>query len=586
LKDLTIRLKLDRTQARAATEAQIADHKRIAESADDVARRERKSNQQSLTDAQVSARAKQKLIQEGNAARIKAAVDAEHAEKKSNETTLSGLVAIGSQTLVAVGAASQLLSVMRQVAEVTEEAARRQRELQKDFVNQRDELAELAAIQGKVADNKFVEAHAQFNVDTRMKPRESIEFRKEFAGSGAQFVGKNIDQAEYDELEKQAAQMATARGMEPGVAGDFFGKVLGLKDFSKFGNQASEQALATGNSAIEIMKRGSGNNNTLASQYSMVASSMLNEDSMKGLIQDPNELATLISTAAEKSPAGAAETVKGAARGMRDFDGDAKPLLDAAGVNASTGLIDGIKKIAPILEKEAKESGVKIDDIINKYFHANLSAEAIGILVNKGVSGGIFKDREDLVAGRIAGQPRIDGPGPAMDTIKQFQDSERGMVRQVDAQAEQQKTEKGAAGSGAELLRRQAEKRLTDRGELGTTQSDQDDFWFKVTRLGLIDPKDKKLDDETVKMLQERGKPKNVPVSDMLLWQDDSVEGKNKAIQGKIKEIEAAGGNPFVEAMNANTKVMEEQNRMMAKAAPPAVPPQLRGPPGVVTRQP
>lgn len=597
MKDLTIRLKLDRTQERQQTQEAIADAGRTADAFKRATRErreaEKRASKESLTEAQVAEKAKLALIRQTNQQRVKAAVDAKRAESQASESAIGGLRGIAGSTLVAVGAADRLLSVMRSYGQVVEEAARRQRELQRNFIDSREAAAELAAIMGRPADNAFVAANQAFNTRTGMKPGEGLDFRSAFQNQGAQFAGKNMTQAEFDQFEAKSAQLALARKIDPGIAGQFFGGVAGQKNFGQ-GDQAAEDALAIGNASIEILKRGAGDNAVLVRQLTELNSSLLNDDALRGVVQSPNETAMLISAAAERSPSGAKEMTAAALRGLRDFNGDAKSLLDAAQVTPQTGTIQALRAIAPIVEKEARESGAKVDDVLKKYFHDHLTAEGIGVFLNKGVSGGIFADREALLAGQIPGQPAIAGPAAAQATIDAHLNSERGMVRSADALTEQQMLEKGGAGSAAELLRRQAINNLTRSGKIGTTEADSQDWWSNLFGLGLTDSKERRIDEEQVRMLQERGKARGVDINGFMYYDDNSVEGKNRATNAAMDQIRAAGGNPLVDALAANTAVVAENNRLMQQQqnnpnrttpiGPPLPPAPGRGAPTVFTR--
>jgi hypothetical protein len=586
MKELVIKLKMDRSQAAQAADEQVKDHRKIADSADSAARQTRKANTAAYSEQQVQARATAQIVAKANADRVKAAVDAAVGEQKAHKATSVSILDMYATANLAEKGFQGLLKVANGIRDAFKEADQYSRGLRGGFTQERESLAELAAIQGKAPDNAFVAANAAYNTRAGFKPAEGIAFRSEYANSGAQYAGKNISQAEYEQFELQAGQLAVARGMNPKESGDFAGKVLGLKDFTKFGDQASEQALATQNSALEVLKRGSGDNAVLIAQFNKVASSMLSEDQYRGVESDPDKLAAMISVAAEKSPTDAAETVKGALRAVRAFgDPNARPMLDAAGVTPTTSPIDAFRSIGKVAEAEARAKGMKVSDVLASYFHNNLEAEGLGVMINKGLSGGIFDDRAALVAGAVPGMPSISGPGPALATIAQYQGTERGQLRVAEAATKE--TELGLGGQNSRLqgLEEQAKRNLLARGETGTTGAEIADFFMSATSFGQLDPKQGRLRGEMSTILANRANAAGLAAytDPTRIGNGFSTEAVNQEYNKALTAVEKAERDKAVAAMQANTKAIEDQNRMMQKQTP-AIPAPLAAPRPVPTR--
>lgn len=586
MKDLTIRMRLDRSQAAQATKEHIADAARM-----ESATKESVAGQVNAIGA--GAKASTGII--GDAARKnvaatrtvgKAATEAGDAINAAGRRGAGGMLEMSAAVGLVENGLSKLVGVARAVRDTIQEAARIGREMQRQFTDERERVAELAAVMGKDADNKFTLENANFNKEVGMKPAEGLDFRLGYQNTGAQYAGKTIPQEEFEEFEQQAAKMATARKLNPGVAGDFFGSVLGFKSFTKFGDKASEEALATGNASIEVLKRGKGDNAILVKQLAELNSSLLNEDSLKGAITDPNISAMLISTAAEKNQGEAAGMTQAALRGLRDFNGDAKPLLDKAGVVPSMNPIESLRKIQPVVEAEAKEKGLNVDDVLKTYFKDHLTSSGIGVFLNKGVSGGIFHDREDLLAGKIPGIPAVSGTGPAMDVLKKFDDSERGQLRKADAAKEEATLDRGAKTSRMEILRQQAIGELTKEEKIDTTASMlMDNLVWKPLTGFTIDPREMSIEGRMGEIVGRRGKAAGVDIQPGPLMGYHTAEGMNENFGRAMDRISAAGGDPMkdlgakldanAKALEANTKEMEAQRRKPPEnkpAGPPVAP--------------
>lgn len=500
----------------------------------------------------------------------KAATEAGGAIREAGQAGAAGLLEMSAAVELVENGLNKLVGIARTVRDTIQEAARISRDMTKGFTDERERVAELAAVMGKPADNKFTLENANFNKEVGFRPGEGLDFRENFQNVGQQYAGKTISQKEFAEYEKQAGKMGLARKLEPGVAGDFFGSVLGFKDFSKFGDKASEEALATGNASIEVLKRGKGDNATLVKQLSELNSSLLNEDSLKGAITDPNISAMLISAAAEKNPAEASQMTQSALRGLRDFGGDAKPLLDKAGVTPAMDPITSLRRIQPVVEAEAKAKGLTNDDVLKTYFKDHLTQSGIGVFLNKGVSGGIFKDREDLLAGKIPGMPAITGQKAAMDVLEGFDASERGQLRKAEAGTKETELGKGGANSRLAILREQATDELKKEGAIDTTSSMlMDNFVWKPLTGFTIDPREMSIEARQGEIIRRRGKAAGVDIPAGPLMGYHSVEGMNENFNAAMDKIAAGGGNPLADLaakIEANTKVVEQNTKEMQAA--------------------
>ncbi|AGA31662.1 hypothetical protein Sinac_7631 (plasmid) [Singulisphaera acidiphila DSM 18658] len=372
-----------------------------------------------------------------------------------------------------------------------------------------------------------------------MKPAEGQAFLTELYNSGAQFKGVNIGDKEFDQYSKQLAQLAIAKGMSPAETGNLGGTVLGLQDFSKFGDNASEKALGKANSAVSIMGRGKGRNATLLSQFSMLSSSAMNEDEMKGVFTDSDEVATVISVMAEKHDAQAAELAKMAIRGLRGFDKEQGDLLKKAGITAQTKFVDAIKQLAPVVEKEAKERNVKVEDVLASHFTEHGAVDALGVAINKGVSGGVFADREAFAK-------TVQGPEPALKDIEDLMASPRGVMRQAEADMVLASLERGQENDSFEIVRRQAAAKLMRDKQLDTTEKNLDDFIVNKASFGMLgDATQRRIDQQALKTIIDRapaGALSQDDVKGRLMITPEQVEGYGADLMEKIRK---AKGDPL-----------------------------------------
>jgi hypothetical protein len=535
---LEIKMVLNRDQAKQAAEAHIADAKRMEDATDKATTA---AQRQYADTATASIAADRKRDASG---RFVAANQREQAQSIGVAFQNAGNV--GSKSFVDFAAKvdltrvgmSLLKSVVGEVGSAIDKAAQSYAKIANQFASDRDRFAELATVVGGKPDDAFAVGQSRFNQQAGFRPEEGLAYRLSFNNSGQQFKGKTLTDAEFGQYEEQAAALIAAKGFNPDQSGDLAGTLIGFKNRTGMGDKGSEDALGKLNSGLAILGRGKGRNSVLVNQFSMLASASLSEDELSGTFTDSDEVATAISLMAEKHDASAAEMVRAANRGFRDFDGKAKELLAKAGVNAKTKFADAVRKIAPIVEAEAKASNLKTADVLKKYFPDELTTEAINTAINRGIGGGVLADREAFAR-------QNQGPGPALGTIKDFRESNRGIARQADANIALAEANRAAENSEVDLLRKQAEARLSSRGELDSTFSAITDAIVKYGSLGYqSDPRRQRIDYEAMNILSERDSKLfdpgrngfDIPVS---------IESSNDFIRNKIAETRSRGFDPF-----------------------------------------
>jgi hypothetical protein len=575
-KPLIIKLDMDRSAAKASMKEQTADERAmIAET--------KRGISEVLEQEASAAKTKDAIHKQTFRQRVAAALGIKTVEKSANDAAVSGVKSIGesgaaSFAKVQVGidlakmGLRELIGLASGFGAAMKAAAEESKRLSGQFAGSRDQLQELATVMGEKNDNAFTLKNAKFNTATGMKEAEGLAFRTQFHNSGEQFAGKNLSKEEFAQFEKQAAQLTTAKGLSPEDSGDLAGSILGFKDRKGLGENASEDALGKFNSGLSILGRGKGRNKVLINQFSMLSSASLNSDEMKGTFTDSDEVATVISVMAEKHDAQAAEMAQAANRGLRDFDGKASDLLKKAGVNAQTKFIDAVKQITPLIEQEAKDKKLKVEDVLKLHFDDQLTREALGVAINKGVTGGAFDDRLEFAKGN-------QGPAPAMKAISDYDKSEAGMSRKADASVKEAELVRGAENSKVDILRKQALADLIKEKKINTTGTNFQDYIDGKLGFGVIGHNEQsRIDAQVFAKLNTRD-PSNKHVNEVM---PISPEARERAMNSQIKEIEAVGGNPFKDYVDPkeraqiiadNTKALNENTEEMKRQRPGANPP-------------
>jgi hypothetical protein len=505
----------------------------------------------SLDDSSAQAAMKRSVagIDSMEKAAARAGRSAEKVQQSYSALTRSALKDFALQA----GAIGAVVSTLQTLGQAATDAGAKSRQFASKFASQRDQAGELAALMERPNDARFNMGQADFSVKTGMRAPERNAFLTELYNSGAQFKGNKISNAEFDQYAEQVGLLSTAKGYDPAQTGNLAGTVLGFSDYTKYGDQASERALGKVNSGLAILQHGKGRASVLANQFSMLTSSALNEDAMKGTFQDSDEAAMAISIAAEKHDAQAAELVKIATRSLRGFDESQGPLLKKAKITPQTGFIEAIEKLAPVVEAEAREKNLKPEDILRKYTKDQAESEALGVFINKGVTGGGFAERRKFAEG-------VQGPDVALRSNREFSTSERFLDRQADAEIEREDLERGAENSKLEIIRKKAIASLANRREIDTTSTLFKDYMVGKTSFGLLGGGDQVRIDEEAQRLIRQTAPKGTDVSGGFLENFNFTPTAREAdLNRQIERAEAAGGNPLA----AISKLLEEQNKMM-----------------------
>jgi hypothetical protein len=608
-RELTIRLKIDRSQAAAMAGAEVAEqtrivaaHKAKGEAAESSAKRagdtaareaskaadaESRETKRLLTETEVAERAKMIAIARTNRAAVEGQVkllqvvrEAGTAGKEAGHQQAEGMglaektaISLGS-SVIRMGASYLGLqagkAILTNLGQAAQQADIHQKKLSDDVERHRDALREIKALEGGKSNTQAVVEATEYQAKTGLTSQEAIEGRTQFLNSGAQFEGKKISSPEFKQLQEQAGALAAAEGAKPGELLGLAGQLIGTRDFKPFGDNASEEALGQTYRGFKILGRGSGDNPILLKQSQELLASLHNEDAMKGVFQNTDDVFTSISVAAEKNQGEAATLVKSANKGLREFD---NPLIKKAGITPKTQFLDAIKLLDPIVTKEAQDSGTKVDDVLRKNFEDFRTAEGIGVFLNKGLGGGVIKDRQNYAKGGVIDGvdygSGLQGTAPALDSIKAAQNDPDGPVaaRISNAQLDLSNTKRGSETLLLKAIRTRAEAKLAEPKQPGGPQIDTTSTFFKDKVLDAVNPdrlfgwapstRDRRITDQVKVDLKQRAENAGITFDDKVFKNvigapsnivgQATPESMDKRYATIAEQLQRFGVNPLVD---------------------------------------
>lgn len=514
MEDLVIKLKLNRDEARREQRAFVAEQKRV--------------EAEVLTDVHAKERAKVALVKEANRERVRDARDAMKEEveaqkraaieaaatwkDKATDISKSSIAMIGGATAVAQHAMSMIKQVLTEVGQALRDAEARSRRLAGGFGEQREAVAHLAGLEGRKPDNEYVLDLARRNARTGLTPQEALAAGESFFNSAAQFKGRTISNAEFDQFREQQERLAVSRSVEADVLADMSGRQLGTTDFRRFGANASEMALAGVNQKIAILEAGGGNVSQLGRETVKLEAATANEEALRGQLRPGVDAAKIISIMAEGMSEGqavAAASGMRALRGVGEKDKQA-PLLNEAGVTLEDSVFSALEKLTPVLEARARagKPGTSIQDVLTQNIPDVEAARAISIMINKGVSGGAFAAR-DVVATQNAGPESVMNLMNAADLFPNVRER-RAAQNEILAELEV-----GGKGTELEVERRNARAQLIRGGLIDTPTTNLTDKIVDTLSAGLFsDREQRRVNAQTEANLREREAAAGLPPPD------------------------------------------------------------------------
>ena len=547
-----------------------------------------KAEGRALTDDEVAQRVRLARINVANKARVDAARKAAGVEVASNNrigTSTGGLIGQVKTLAVSYLGLQAAIGLMGELASATKSAADEQKRQTDEFIRYREAQTELAGIRGKVANDAEALKSAEFEARTGMTGPESVEFQSGFENSGAQHKGVKISEGEYEKFMEKAAQLAVAKGtgpkgIDPKILGDLAGNTLALKDYGALGDKAADAALEDLSKAIAVLGQGKGDNAPLAAQLMQASTAMVNEDDMKGIFKNQVEVATALSAIGELNPNDAFMHLRAANKGLRDFeDKDAGPLLAEAKITPQTPFFQAVEQLAPIVQKQAKEQGVKTIDVMQKAFPESRTREGIDALINRGAGPqGAFKQRQDFLAGKTAtkyvpGQEFIDkGRSDPTSAVSR---------RLIDADAARSEATVGQRRALYDSIYKEAETSLRDEGNLNSEALLWGDVFRnklnprRMTKItGGVDAMTGRVLVRAREILQNRAAAGGMSIQEGLLQDSGSPEAIQGGFTEAMKDMMKSNINPF-----SGGKIDKDRNQkpfweLEGKAAPAAPGPQ------------
>lgn len=539
--DLTIRLRLDRAQARAE-QRRFVDEQKSAER--EVATAAESAERARTAAARREARGRSQAAAEASAGVRSAAQRERDAHEAAGQSGAAGMARLGAAAAVAQVGLQMLVDLAGKLGQAVSDAGDKSRKLTEAFGDQRDSNRELAALMGRKNDSAFTLDVARFNARAGLSRAEGREFLTAMYNAGGQYEGKTIEGPEFEQYKDLTARFALAKGYAMKETGDVAGTVLGFTDYRRLGDQAAETALGKTASASAILQRGKGDFPVLARQFSMLTSASLSEDALKGTFQDSDEVAAVISAAAEKSDAGAAELAKIAGRGLRDFK---NPLVQKAGVTPKDSFTQAFAKIAKVADAEvaarqASTPGFKTEDYLREQLDDEGVIDAFNVFLNKGVAGGAFADRAALA--------KTEGAAAALDLVRSRDLDEDLTLRRARAGVELAETERGAVNSPLEIVRKQVLSELVKQRKIDTNATNLKDYLIGTTSFGLLGSGEQVRIDEAVqrKLIERNGGKDDQSWSDYLNF---SPTAREDDLMRRIERIRKRGGDPLRDATGA-----------------------------------
>lgn len=414
------------------TAKRIADENRAAAA---VA----KATKQAISDDQVAFQARNRFVQQGNKARVDAAVKAMHAEKEANESGKLGAEGLG-EAFGAIGASVAIFgtvarSVIGPIAKMWEDMRNAIYEAAKNIGDVREQLLELAALKGRLGDTTTeIREQAVFRAQTLQGADAARAFQGQFLNVGnANVAAGLISQPEFNKAMVQAGKFQAAEGGDAATHGKLAGIIPAL--VGKKGITAEEVG-ATEQKFFNIMQMGgfdfTSGANQLIDKQGLVTS---------GQFKDPARMvATLSALSQGSSPLEAGTHLQHLVEGTTGaFDRVKKGKIDGEtmtqsaylkGLGAAPGMdpLEMGKLIAADVNKARDAGGAAFDPTIYLQHKGYMNEHARGAIL--GLAGqmrsgqlGAFEARAASPTGLTAADMADPNFIPAEQRMDQFQNS-------------------------------------------------------------------------------------------------------------------------------------------------------------------
>jgi hypothetical protein len=444
------------------------------------------------------------------------------------------------------------VSLLRGIGQAVGEAAEHQAKLTEEFIRYRDAQREFQAMQGGTATTKAALAQAQFEVGAGMTPQEALAFRTGFANYAQQYNGRTITEAQYAQFEQEAARLTTAVGIEPQLVGELAGRTAGFRDFRRAPEGAPLGELYEG---LQVLQHGAGGNRELVQQAARITARLLSSDEATGVFQKSRDAYILESVLAEASPDESEVYARAAVRAVRAFqDKTAAPLLQQAGVTPQTEFFAAVRQIGAVVQAEARAKGLKTYDVLAQYYGDEREKNAMAVLINKGLEGGLIAERQGFAAsieGKEPAKAAERATAAAREFLRKSETDPEGTFRARQAEAQRRAAElgRGAETSVASVLQKQAEAQLIAEREIDTASTKVTDFLMDATSpsrwLGFSPTeRQQRINLRTKYNLIRRGRAAGLEFKPTD-FDYETQEGFDAAVNKQLERFKAAGIDPY-----------------------------------------
>lgn len=506
--------------------------------------------------------AKQKEVA---AAALAAANAQEAAHRRSSQQMQAMYTAVFSQ--VAAGAAQMGMDIARAGAQAVDAATDKQKQVSAKFSGTRGDLRELAQLNNKTLGADYVREVAERNVRMGMTPQEGTALFTQAFNTGAQFISDDPNAGHMTRKDsatffEKVGRFARARGVPARDAGDLAGLVLGFKDYRKEKDPIGA-AMQTVAQVTGILDAGRGDLPVLLQNFAKVAAGSLDESGEdRGTFTTAAQVATAVSTAAQKDPGRSGAMVQQAAKVMREFN---NPLVKAAGIKPTDPFETMIRKLEPVVLAQADKFGLKPEDVLKhddspgreSGFTDRTGGNAVAGFVMQGVKAGIFDQRARV--GATATTASVDA------RIAAFEASKEGIAGVRAAEGELEDVKRGQASESMTVLRQEAINQLRAEGSLDTTTSEFREGLSKGLSRGLLPSNEQHMIDERVREIVNKRLPSTIrPVRSFqadLFETADNIAGSFMNWAGVETDL---GGN-FVPTNESKTDLINQAEAQAAK---------------------
>lgn len=441
-------------------------------------------------------------VQAGDKA-AKAGAEGASAFRGMGEAGVGGLGSIVSSFGPVMAGITSAISLTKVWGDALDEIGKKQDARAKAVNAEFNKDRRVGALEGKPVDAKFVVEQARASKRTMLNADELRTAKEAFQGAGAQHIGEGPGKL-APELGRRAfeetAKLGVSQGYDASVVAEMTGRAVGRHKTE--GAAAPEAVKRDVNAAMSVLASGQGDESKLAVSANKLDAALAGEDSTKGVFQKNSDVAVLTSTLAEgfgeEEVTSAGQSLVKGLRGTGKDDKQAE-LLKRAGITLKDNPIQALKKLAPVLEKEAKDKGVSIQDVAKEHFADELQQRSVAVGV-KGVQTGVVAAREKTAE-------EASAPGAADEKVRKFRTTQAGVQRQNEADRALVEAEKGEKTSKLAQVEEQANTDLEKSGVTQTPAAKALAGFIKSATFGAVDPEAAVRDNRMKKRLLARMTP-------------------------------------------------------------------------------